>query len=86
MAEDKKATETAKKEEKKADLSKNVEKILEDVKKLTVMELSELVKAFEDEFDVKNIQYNDSKNQVVLKGKERSLFVEPYDAYSDNKS
>ena len=52
MAEDKKATETAKTEEKKADLSKNVEKILDAVKKLTVMELSELVKAFEDEFDV----------------------------------
>lgn len=41
---------------------------------------------FEDDFDVKNIQYNDSKHQVVLKGKKRSLFVEPDDAYSDQKA
>lgn len=60
MAEEKKATETAVKSEvekeapvkEKATLSKNVEKILESVKTMTVMELSELVKAFEEEFDV----------------------------------
>lgn len=59
MAEDKKAeeaVETAEKEKKeekpKASQSKNVEKILDAVKKMTVMELAELVKAFEDEFGV----------------------------------
>ena len=44
-----------KKEEKaaeKASHSKNVEKILDAVKKMTVMELAELVKAMEDEFGV----------------------------------
>lgn len=35
-----------------AELSKNVEKLIEDVKKLTVIELSELVKALEEEFGV----------------------------------
>lgn len=35
-----------------AELSKNVEKLVEDVKNLTVIELSELVKALEDEFGV----------------------------------
>lgn len=35
-----------------AELSKNVEKLVEDVKKLTVIELSELVKALEEEFGV----------------------------------
>lgn len=39
-------------EEKKAPLSKNVEKILDAVKKITVMDLAELVKAMEDEFGV----------------------------------
>ena len=56
MAEEKKAAEVAEtvEKEKKApkDLSKNVEKVLESVKKMTVMELAELVKAFEDEFGV----------------------------------
>ena len=41
---------TAEKETK--DLSANASKILEAVKKMTVMELSELVKAMEDEFGV----------------------------------
>lgn len=41
---------TSKKDEKK--LSKNVESILESVKKLSVLELSELVKALEEEFGV----------------------------------
>jgi large subunit ribosomal protein L7/L12 len=47
-------TEEKKTEEAKetASLSKNVEKILDSVKKMTVMELAELVKAFEDEFGV----------------------------------
>jgi len=49
MSEEKKAPEAV--EEAKA-LSKNVEKVLDIVKKLTVMELAELVKAFEDEFGV----------------------------------
>ena len=60
MAEEKKATEAAVKNEEvkeapakeKATLSKNVEKVLDSVKKMTVIELSELVKAFEKEFDV----------------------------------
>ena len=45
------AVETAEKKE-EASKSKNVEKILEAVKKMTVMELAELVKAFEEEFGV----------------------------------
>lgn len=59
MTEEKKkeeAVETAEKKETKAaeksSNSKNVEKILESVKKMTVMELAELVKAMEDEFGV----------------------------------
>lgn len=59
MAEPKKTDEVAeagKKEDKdqkvKSDQSKNVEKILEVVKKMTVMELSQLVKAMEKEFGV----------------------------------
>ncbi len=44
------AVETAEKETK--DLSANVQKILDAVKKMTVMELAELVTAFEDEFGV----------------------------------
>jgi len=46
--------EEAKTEEKKADvnLSKDAEKILDLVKKLPVMDLANLVKAFEDEFGV----------------------------------
>ena len=44
------AVETAGKESKK--LSANVQKVLDAVKKMTVMELAELVKAFEDEFGV----------------------------------
>lgn len=59
MAEEKKkdeAVETAEKEEKtakeKSSQSKNVEKILDAVKKMTVMELAELVKAMEEEFGV----------------------------------
>jgi len=42
MAEDKKEVK----------LSKNAEKVLEEIKKLTVVELAELVKAIEDEFGV----------------------------------
>lgn len=59
MTEEKKTEEAVetveKKEEAKKDtasLSKNVEKILDAVKKMTVLELAELVKAFEDEFGV----------------------------------
>ena len=55
MAEEKKsdeAVETVEKKE-KASQSKNVEKILDAVKKMTVMELAELVKALEEEFGVK---------------------------------
>ena len=59
MAEEKKkdeAVETAEKEERtakeKSSQSKNVEKILDAVKKMTVMELAELVKAMEEEFGV----------------------------------
>ncbi len=60
MAEEKKSEEAVKTEEKgkkssdeaKGTLSKNVEKILDGVKKLTVVELAELVKALEDEFGV----------------------------------
>ena len=52
MSEEKTAevVETAEKEAK--NLSANVQKILDAVKKMTVMELAELVKAFEDEFGV----------------------------------
>ena len=39
-------------EEKAVALSKNVEKVLDAVKQMTVMELAELVKAFEDVFGV----------------------------------
>jgi len=58
MAEAKKTDEAvevkdpAGKEEKKTPQSKNVEKLLDAVKKMTVMELAELVKAMEDEFGV----------------------------------
>lgn len=60
MTEEKKkeeAVETAEKKEKaapaeKSSYSKNVEKILDAVKKMTVMELAELVKAMEEEFGV----------------------------------
>ena len=57
MSEEKKTTEAEAvetKEDKKAgvQLSKNAEKVLEAVKKMTVMELAELVKAFEEEFGV----------------------------------
>lgn len=57
MADEKKteaveAAETKEKPKKSADVSKNVEKILEAVKTMTVMELAELVKALEDEFGV----------------------------------
>ncbi len=41
---------------------------------------------FEDEFDVKNIQYDDTKKQVVIKGKKRWLFVKADDDYSDKKA
>lgn len=49
------ADEATKKEEKaesKAALSKNVQKIVDAVKELSLMEVSELVKALEDEFGV----------------------------------
>jgi len=60
MTEEKKkeeAVEATTKEEKaapveKSSYSKNVEKILDAVKKMTVMELAELVKAMEEEFGV----------------------------------
>jgi len=57
MAEEKKteaveAAETKETPKKSAGVSKNVEKILEAVKTMTVMELAELVKALEDEFGV----------------------------------
>jgi hypothetical protein len=41
---------------------------------------------FEDEFDVNNIKYNENKNQVVLNGKKRSLFIKPYDVSSGHKA
>ena len=48
-----KAEEPAKKEEKKVEASsKSVEKIVEAVEKMTVLELSELVKVLEDKFGV----------------------------------
>jgi len=40
------------KAEKKAAPSKNIEKILESIEKMTVLEMSELVKALEDKFGV----------------------------------
>lgn len=54
MADDKQTAPEAEKEEKKSDisLSKNAEKILDDVKKLSVLELADLVKAMEEEFGV----------------------------------
>jgi large subunit ribosomal protein L7/L12 len=56
MAEEKKSDEAVetkeKKEKEKASQSKNVEKILDAVKKMTVMELAELVKTLEEEFGV----------------------------------
>lgn len=54
MAEAKKKEDIKEKVEKKQDvsLSKNGEKILEEIKKLSVLELAELVKALEDEFGV----------------------------------
>lgn len=51
MAEEKKAEETKQASEDKQ-TSKNVEKILDSIKKLKVLELAELVKALEDEFGV----------------------------------
>ena len=56
MAEEKKTAEVVeeKKEEveKKTSQSKSVEKLMDAVKKMTVMELAELVKALEEEFGV----------------------------------
>jgi len=53
MAEEKKTDEAVEtKEKKKTAASPNVDKILEAVKAMTVMELAELVKALEDEFGV----------------------------------
>ncbi len=56
MAEEKnEVVETAaepKVEEKKAAPSKNIEKILESIEKMTVLEMAELVKALEDKFGV----------------------------------
>ena len=59
MAEEKKTEEAVEVAEEKEEVkkeksskSKNVEKIVEAVKKLTVMELAELVKALEEEFGV----------------------------------
>jgi len=53
MAEEKKTEEVAEKSEAKAaPQSKNVASILDAVKKMTVMELAELVKVLEDEFGV----------------------------------
>jgi large subunit ribosomal protein L7/L12 len=57
MAEEKKPDviendEKQEKDEKKAPESKNVGKVLEAVKKMTVVELAELVKVLEDEFGV----------------------------------
>lgn len=56
MAEEKnEVVETAeepKTEEKKAAPSKNIEKILESIEKMTVLEMAELVKALEDKFGV----------------------------------
>lgn len=47
-----KTTKTEEKAEKKVSLSKNVQKIVDAVKELSLMEVSELVKALEDEFGV----------------------------------
>lgn len=56
MAEEKKIEETKEptKEETKTDvkLSKDAEKVMELVEKMTVLELNDLVKALEDKFDV----------------------------------
>jgi large subunit ribosomal protein L7/L12 len=52
MAEEKKSESAEVETKKEAALSKNVEKILDSIKKLTVLELAELVKALEDEFGV----------------------------------
>ncbi len=56
MAEDKKAEETAtvkeKKEKTEKTKNKNVETILDSIKKMTVVELAQLVKAMEEEFGV----------------------------------
>jgi len=41
-----------KKDEKKAAPSKNIEKILDSIEKMTVLEMAELVKALEDRFGV----------------------------------
>ncbi len=51
MAEEKKA-EKPKQSTEEEQVSKNVEKILDSIKKLKVLELAELVKALEDEFGV----------------------------------
>ena len=47
-----KKVEEKKVEEKKAAPSKNIEKILESIEKMTVLEMAELVKALEDKFGV----------------------------------
>jgi large subunit ribosomal protein L7/L12 len=53
LAEEKTTVEAVVKEEKKeTPKSKNVAQILESVKKMTVLELAELVKSLEDEFGV----------------------------------
>jgi large subunit ribosomal protein L7/L12 len=50
--EEKKEEAPAKEEKPPVELSKSAQKILDDVKKLTVTELADLVKAMEDEFGV----------------------------------
>ncbi len=52
MAEEKNTEATVQEEKSKVAESKEVEKILESIKKLTVLELAQLVKALEKEFGV----------------------------------
>src|SRR3989344_5450785 len=50
MAEDTKKTQTT--EEKKTDVSPKLSKLMDEIEKLSVLELAELVKALEDKFGV----------------------------------
>jgi len=51
-AEEKKETKAEEKKEKKAAPSKTIEKMLDTIEKMTVLEMAELVKALEDRFGV----------------------------------
>jgi hypothetical protein len=41
---------------------------------------------FEDRFDIKNIEYNDEKKQLVIKGSKRNLYIRSKNQYNTKRS